>query len=670
YVSHYRVSVANVTDHSNISEWSNDRLCYETQGDDPPFPSSGTHSVLGVFCKEPVVGNTIRIQLLSSHTQLVLCDVYVSQENLQGYRITVNDDDNTWRTIYTDTSTGGESTKEVLNMTFVTTSLKISKPFKIVLCEVKVFGDCPENRCRYDCSKECYCRPPYTLEDKIAANCPHGCLNSSRWAKGCDKVKSVVIVRKAYIVIQVLDIALGCVNLAIRTRHYVIHNNMLVTWMDNGYLARRRILSDVNECADVDNCLYGTCINEVGGYRCQCPPNYQLNATGTGCVDIDECRETPGICKNGHCLNTFGSYKCICPDGYGLNLDTQECVDVDECRASRNPCYDNAICNNTLGSYRCMCIPGYQLATKGGRCIDINECQDVAGICTNGDCSNSEGSYQCTCNQGYRLAASRDSCLDIDECRETPGICKNGHCQNTFGSYKCICPDGYRLHLDTQECVDVDECRASRNPFYDNAICNNTLGSYRCMCIPGYQLATKGGRCIDINECQDVAGICTNGDCSNLEGSYQCTCNQGYRLAASRDSCLDINECELQPGPCRNGTCENRIGSYECRCSEGFKLSDRGDCEGSFVVKARVLEDSAFINIDGTVLVNLVTNCQIAMKRAQKEAGAKDAITNAVVAREANNVIRGLASVPGRVSPAIMNVSVINLQNRASFQWS
>ncbi|XP_052271724.1 uncharacterized protein LOC127872401 [Dreissena polymorpha] len=78
-VSHYRVSVGNVTNNSNLSEWPNERLCNETQGDDPPFPSSGTHAVLGVFCKKPVVGNTIRIQLLSTHTQLVLCDVYASQ---------------------------------------------------------------------------------------------------------------------------------------------------------------------------------------------------------------------------------------------------------------------------------------------------------------------------------------------------------------------------------------------------------------------------------------------------------------------------------------------------------------------------------------------------------------------------------------------------------------
>ncbi|KAH3833978.1 hypothetical protein DPMN_107296 [Dreissena polymorpha] len=79
YMSHYRVSVATLANYSDIALWSNEDLCYETQGDHPPFPSSDTHAVLGVFCKEPVVGNTIRIQLLRPRTQLVLCDVYVSQ---------------------------------------------------------------------------------------------------------------------------------------------------------------------------------------------------------------------------------------------------------------------------------------------------------------------------------------------------------------------------------------------------------------------------------------------------------------------------------------------------------------------------------------------------------------------------------------------------------------
>ncbi|KAH3881028.1 hypothetical protein DPMN_004951 [Dreissena polymorpha] len=79
-MSLFRVSVANVSDYENKDEWPRNTLCYETQSDDPPIAStSGNRSVLGVFCKQPVVGNTIRIELQRNHTQLVLCDVYISQ---------------------------------------------------------------------------------------------------------------------------------------------------------------------------------------------------------------------------------------------------------------------------------------------------------------------------------------------------------------------------------------------------------------------------------------------------------------------------------------------------------------------------------------------------------------------------------------------------------------
>ena len=43
-------------------------------------------------------------------------------------------------------------------------------------------------------------------------------------------------------------------------------------------------LADINECDNPDNCLYGTCVNREGSYICQCPPNYELNPSGTGCV--------------------------------------------------------------------------------------------------------------------------------------------------------------------------------------------------------------------------------------------------------------------------------------------------------------------------------------------------------------------------------------------------
>lgn len=36
-------------------------------------------------------------------------------------------------------------------------------------------------------------------------------------------------------------------------------------------------------------------------------------------VDIDECREIPGVCENGVCINMIGSFRCECPIGFIYN---------------------------------------------------------------------------------------------------------------------------------------------------------------------------------------------------------------------------------------------------------------------------------------------------------------------------------------------------------------
>ncbi|KAI6189206.1 Cysteine-rich with EGF-like domain protein 2 [Aphelenchoides besseyi] len=50
-----------------------------------------------------------------------------------------------------------------------------------------------------------------------------------------------------------------------------------------------------------------------------------------GCVDINECENTPNLCSKSHekCVNTQGHYNCECKDGYQRNFDTDECeIDI------------------------------------------------------------------------------------------------------------------------------------------------------------------------------------------------------------------------------------------------------------------------------------------------------------------------------------------------------
>lgn len=43
-------------------------------------------------------------------------------------------------------------------------------------------------------------------------------------------------------------------------------------------------IADINECADPVNCINGLCVNTPGSYQCNCPPDFELNPTGVGCV--------------------------------------------------------------------------------------------------------------------------------------------------------------------------------------------------------------------------------------------------------------------------------------------------------------------------------------------------------------------------------------------------
>ena len=80
-----------------------------------------------------------------------------------------------------------------------------------------------------------------------------------------------------------------------------------------------------------------------------------INFMTLQCVDLNECDSNP--CGSGaKCINQYGGYLCECPAGSSGDPYIG-CGDLDEC--SLNPCGDNARCHNEAGTYRCECPQGF-----------------------------------------------------------------------------------------------------------------------------------------------------------------------------------------------------------------------------------------------------------------------------------------------------------------------
>uniref|UniRef100_A0A8C4T425 Fibrillin 2b n=1 Tax=Erpetoichthys calabaricus TaxID=27687 RepID=A0A8C4T425_ERPCA len=294
-------------------------------------------------------------------------------------------------------------------------------------------------------------------------------------------------------------------------------------------------------------------------------------------IDIDECREIPGICANGVCINQIGSFRCECPMGFSYNNILLICEDIDECNSGDILCQRNANCINIPGSYRCECSPGFKLSPTGA-CIDRNECQEIPNVCSHGECIDTQGSYRCACHNGFKATADLTMCMDIDECDRQP--CGNGTCKNTVGSYNCLCFPGFEL-THNNDCMDVDECSALIGQVCRNGQCINRLGSFQCLCQEGFELTPDGKNCIDINECISFPGTCSPGTCQNLDGTFRCICPPGYSV--QNDHCIGKCICR-EPiltnvrRNTRQSFCFTRFDAGKCSVPKAFNTTKAKCC--------------------------------------------------------------------------------------------
>ncbi|XP_042248131.1 adhesion G protein-coupled receptor E2-like [Thunnus maccoyii] len=261
-------------------------------------------------------------------------------------------------------------------------------------------------------------------------------------------------------------------------------------------------------------------------------------------------------CKSDSCgplaqCNTDGG--CTCVSGYEIppkhlpTADSYGCIDIDECQKSGGLCGSYSSCTNTNGSYICSCLVGYNATNpalppgNSNQCTDIDECID--DVCGNhATCHNNKGSYTCECHEGYHLVPDVTSvCQDIDECFNSTVCGPDSVCTNTPGVYSCACQLGFTPTVpakdpsETNICIDVDECVEDATICGPNANCTNSFGSYICTCFLGFQLnnphviASLANPCTDIDECSETPGLCGKMTvCTNVPGTFYCSCPDGF----------------------------------------------------------------------------------------------------------------------------------------------
>lgn len=152
--------------------------------------------------------------------------------------------------------------------------------------------------------------------------------------------------------------------------------------------------TDIDECAGGPCKHGGTCIDLIGGFRCECP----LEWTGDVCqVDVNECNIMYPMVQQQQIqeqqqqhLRTFQRNQ----HRYSAPIATNS--SASNFLANAGPCLNAVRCINLPGSFQCVCQEGW-----GGTTCSKNF-DDCLGQCKNGaTCIDLVNDYHCACASGF-----------------------------------------------------------------------------------------------------------------------------------------------------------------------------------------------------------------------------------------------------------------------------
>ncbi|XP_047199826.1 adhesion G protein-coupled receptor E1 [Hippoglossus stenolepis] len=352
-----------------------------------------------------------------------------------------------------------------------------------------------------------------------------------------------------------------------------------------------------DSCGPLAKCVSGGGCSCVLGY--EIPPQHRPTGDSYGCVDIDECVKTAGLCgPSSACTNNQGSYVCTCVKGYTATNTTSppgtsnECIDIDECL--ENICGDHGTCKNKPATFECKCNKGYEVVLDANPiCQDIDECFNSTICGPDSICTNQPGTHDCKCLPGYEPTQPEHEpnktniCIDVDECVQFTAICgPYSNCSNTIGSHLCFCFSGFRLNnlgviaSISNPCTDIDECSETPGICGRQTTCTNVPGTFYCSCPEGFYPSTGILWMLGTSFCKSIQKILD--EMNVTEGQ-----TPERAFLGNMDQQLKENTGMVLPGPtvANSFTASMEVIGVGPH-ARSFKMSSEGDGEtGSMILE-------------------------------------------------------------------------------------